>query len=141
MIEIPARVVRVEGDTAWVEANAPSSCGACGGKGCGSSLFARMYHPRAQEYPVDNAIAARSGDAVVVGIPDGALFKATLVGYLAPLGLMLVGAMLGAAIGDAGAVAGAVAGLVVAVFWLKRQRGAVRPEILRLGESYCGARN
>jgi sigma-E factor negative regulatory protein RseB len=44
LIESPARIKRIEGDTAWVVSEAPTSCGACAGKGCGSSVFARFWH-------------------------------------------------------------------------------------------------
>lgn len=142
MIEIPARVVRVEGETAWVLTNAPTSCGACGGKGCGSSIFARMLHRDDPEYPVGNLIAARAGDDVVVGIPDGALLQATLSGYLVPLALVVLGAILAARWGDAGAVAGAGVGLLLAFAWLRRARARAEPTILRVGGTgHCGARN
>jgi sigma-E factor negative regulatory protein RseC len=141
MIEIAARVVRVEGDTAWVTSQAPTSCGACGGKGCGSSVFARLVHGQEADYPVANLIEARAGDPVVVGIPDGALFQATLAGYLVPLALLILGALLGSRQGDAGAVLGAMLGMMAAYFWLRRQRAGARPEILRLGATHCETRN
>jgi sigma-E factor negative regulatory protein RseC len=141
MIEIPARVVRTEAGTAWVVAAAPTSCGACGGKGCGSSLFARIFHGRESEYPVDNPIAARAGETVVVGVPDGALFRATLAAYLVPLLLMVLGAVIAAPLGDAYAVFGALTGLAGAFFWMRRQNDAARPAILRQGESHCSSRN
>jgi sigma-E factor negative regulatory protein RseC len=137
MIETPARVVRVDGDTAWVRAESPTSCGACGGKGCGSSLYARMLHPREPEYPVANLIAARPGEAVIVGVADGAVLRAVWHGYLLPLLLLLLGAMLGATWGDGWAVAGGVAGLALATLWLRRRRQLVRPAIVRLGGEIC----
>lgn len=141
MIEIPARVVRTQDATAWVVAVAPTSCGACGGNGCGSSIFSRVFHGSEQEYPVDNPIAARAGENVVVGVPDGSIFKATLAAYLVPLLLLLLGAILGARFGDAAAVGGGALGLVGAYFWMRRQESAARPAILRQGESHCSSRN
>jgi sigma-E factor negative regulatory protein RseC len=141
MIEVPAQVMRVDGDTAWVATRAPNSCGACGGKGCGSSIFARLFHRREPEYPVANPIDASTGDAVIVGIPDGALARATFSGYLVPLALFILGAIAGARLGDAGAVAGAVVGLALAFLWLRRSTPGARPEILRLGSSSCESRN
>lgn len=141
MIENPARVMRIEGGTAWVRSESPSSCGACGGKGCGNSLYAKVLHPREPEYPVDNPIGAEIGEAVVIGIEDGAVFRAVLSGYLIPLVLLLAGAMLGSRWGDGYAAAGALAGLVLSALWLRGRRttGSV-PVILRRGEPrHCSA--
>lgn len=137
MIETPARITRVDGSTAWVQVESPPSCGACGGRGCGASLYARMFHPREPEYPVDNAIGAQPGDAVVVGLADGALLKAVCAGYLAPLALLLAGALLGTTYGDAGAVAGAVTGFALAAWWLRGRRQSGQPAILRRGAPSC----
>ncbi len=137
MTETPARVIRTDGRTAWVRVEAPASCGACGGQGCASSLYARMLHPREPEYPVDNPIAARPGEAVVVGLQDGALLRAAVSGYLLPLALLIAGALIGASWGEGAAVAGAAGGLVAAVAWLRRPRQGAAPVILRRGEPAC----
>lgn len=139
MIENPARVMRVEADLAWVRSESPSSCGACAGKGCGNSLYARLLHPREPEYPVLNPIGAEVGEAVVVGIEDGAVFRAVFSGYLIPLVLLLLGALLGSQWGEGQSVAGSVIGLLVAAVWLKRRRSDTSPVILRRGESHCSA--
>lgn len=140
MIETPARVMRVQGPTAWVCPESPSSCGACGGKGCGASLYARLLHPREPEYAVDNPIDAHPGDAVVVGIEDGDLFRAAMAGYMLPLFLLVLGALLGARWGEIQAVAGAVVGLLLAVAWLRRRNSGRQPIILRRGTIACGDR-
>jgi sigma-E factor negative regulatory protein RseC len=139
MIENPARVMRVSSDVAWVRSESPTSCGACGGKGCGNSLYARMLHPREPEYPVLNPIGAEVGEAVVVGIEDGAVFRAALSGYIVPLLLLLAGAVLGSVWGELQSVSGGLAGLLIAAFWLKRRRTDSVPVILRRGEAHCSA--
>lgn len=145
MIETPAQVTRVEGRDAWVASRAPSSCGACGGKGCGASVFGRFWHPDEPEYRVGNPIGARAGDTVVVGLPDGALLRAALASYALPLLLLLAGAGLGKLLlGELGAVGGGLLGLASAALWLKRYRGAgVVPVILRHddGLGSCAARS
>ena len=142
MIEAPARITRLDGLDAWVVSAAPSSCGACGGKGCGSSLFARALHAKEPEYRVENPIGASVGEAVVIGLPDGALLGAALSGYIVPLLLLLAGAALGQWIaGEAGAVAGCLLGLGLAAWNLRRGRGTeVRPTVLRRGETGCASR-
>jgi len=140
MIETPARITRVEGDSAWVVSAAPASCGACAGRGCGSSVFARVLHPDEPEYRVDNPIGAQAGEAVVVGLPDGALLGAAVSGYLVPLLLLLAGAALGQQFaGELGAVAGGLVGLLLAAIRLRRRTGqTASPAILRRAASSCG---
>lgn len=146
MIETPARVTRVEGDTAWVTSKAPSSCGACGGKGCGSSLFSRFWHPDEPEYRVDNPIGASMGEMVVVGLPDGALLRAALASYGMPLIFLLAGAVLGNFMfREPGSIWGGLFGLGLAAVWLKSHRGpGTVPVILRRDEGSgmraCGTR-
>lgn len=139
MIETPARVLRLEGDTAWVRIEAPASCGACGGKGCGNSLYARLLHSREPEYPVANPIRAEVGESVTIGIEDGAVLRAVAAGYGLPLTLLLTGAMVGAHWGEPYAVAGVVAGLFLSALWLRRHRGTAVPVILRRGAAACSA--
>ena len=140
MIEMPARVARIEGGQTWVVSEAPSSCGACAGKGCGSSVFNRFWHPDNQEYAVQNEISAEPGQAVVVGLEDGALLRASTSGYLVPLAAVLIGAFIGqSASGEPAAVLGGLLGLVVSAIWLKRRAPrAIEPSILRLGGTHCG---
>lgn len=138
MIETPARVVRLQGDTAWVRVEAPESCGACGGKGCGSTLYARMLHPREPEYAVDNPISAQPGDRVVIGIEDGAVLKAVVSAYLLPLVLLTLGATTGSWFGEGAAIVGGLVGLVVGLLRMKRQPVTGLPVILRRSAQGCG---
>lgn len=139
MIESPARIRRIEGDTAWVVSEAPSSCGACAGKGCGSSIFARFWHADEAEFPVTNPIGAAAGEAVVVGLPDGALLYAAMTSYGIGLAMLLGGAGLGAYFfGEPGAISGGLFGLILAGLLLKYRSGQPRsqytiPVILRQG--------
>lgn len=141
MIESPARVTRIDGDTAWVVSEAPSSCGACAGKGCGSSIFNRLWHPDTPEYPVANPIQAQPGEAVVIGLPEGALLHATALGYALPLLALFAGAGLGQWLsGELAATLGGLSGLLLAGLWLKRrpQKGS-SPVILRRGTTGCAS--
>lgn len=140
MIESPARIRRTEGDTAWVVSEAPSSCGACAGKGCGSSVFARFWHADEAEYPVANPIGAETGEAVVIGLPDGALLHAALASYGLALLLLLACAALGKYFsGEPGAIIGGLSGLVLAAAWIRlRPNPDHVPVILRRGtKSSC----
>jgi len=144
LTETPARITRVLGDSAWVTSAAPASCGACGGRGCGSSLFSRFWHPDEPEFQVDNPIGAGPGERVVIGLPDGALWRAALASYIAPLVFLLLCAKLGSlAGGEPGAIAGGLCGLALAAAWLARRRDPrALPVILRRDAEVrvCGAR-
>lgn len=135
MIESPARIRRIEGDIAWVVSEAPSSCGACAGKGCGSSVFARFWHADAAEYPVANPIGAATGDAVIIGLPEGALLHAALATYGVALLMLLACAGLGAHFfGEPGAIIGGLSGLALTALWLRlRSSPKHDPVILRRG--------
>lgn len=138
MVETPALVVRVQDDVAWVRVEAPASCGACGGKGCGSTLYARMLHPREPEYAVGNPISAQPGERVVIGIEDGAVLRAVVSAYLIPLVLLTLGAIVGSSFGEGGAVLGGLLGLVLGLLRMKRQRTSGAPVILRRSVQGCG---
>ena len=142
MIETPARVVRNEGAQAWVVSEAPSSCGACAGKGCGSSVFNRLWHPDTPEYPVGNPIGAQPGEAVVVGLPDGALLGATTAAYLVPLAALFAGVALGQWLaGELASILGGLTGFLLAGLWLRQRRPArhADPVILRRGTTQCAS--
>jgi sigma-E factor negative regulatory protein RseC len=136
VIESPARIRRVEGETAWVVSEAPSSCAACAGKGCGSSVFARFWHPDEAEYPVTNPIDAQPGDAVVIGLPDGAVLYAALTSYGIPLLMLLIGSAIGSYFfGELAAIGCGLSGLALSAIWLRTKVVPDQsPVILRLGE-------
>ncbi len=142
MIEAPARIVRVEGARAWVVPESPQSCGACGGKGCGSSIFSRMLKGGAEpEYPVQNLIQAKPGEAVVVGVADGTLLRAAMSAYVLPLLMVMAGALIGTLWGELQSVAGALAGLALSILWLRRRRPPPDPVVIRLGTRACRTRS
>ncbi len=137
MLETPARVVRLQGNVAWVRVETPASCGACAGKGCGASLYARLLHPREPEYAVLNPILAQPGERVMIGIEEGALLRAAAAAYLIPLALLTLGALVGSAQGDAGAVIGGTLGLLLGLVRMKWQPSRGMPVILRRSRDGC----
>ncbi len=136
MSETLARVVRVEGESAWVEVEAPTSCGACGGRGCGSSsVFGQLFRVRPASYPVHNAIAAQVGDSVIVAVAEGELLRSALRGYGVPLLALLLGALVGSTLaGELGSIVGALLGLALGAVTIRRV-AAVRPSIVRHGSA------
>lgn len=121
MIQERARVLRVEGDTAWLRCESQAGCQRCAeGRGCGGGLFSRLLRGRLQEIPVEITEPVKTDDWVMLGLDPAAVQNAALLMYGLPLFLLLLGAALGDALnGDAGAIVAALAGLGGG-FWLAR---------------------
>lgn len=147
MIEEQAVVVAVEGDRAHLEIRRNAPCGLCGTRqGCGVSLWGRLFKRNSGGFWTSNALQAKVGEAVIIGIEEGALLAGSLTAYLVPLVLVCIGAFIGSGAsasrvgGDAGAVIGALAGLFAGFVWVKFQTqrretdGRYQPVMLRRGE-------
>ena len=94
MIEEQIEVVEVIGDQIVLQANTKSACSSCAiNKGCGTSLLAKVVGRKFTRFQVDNNVNAAAGDTVVVGIPEDALLKGSLVMYVLPIGWMLITAL------------------------------------------------
>jgi sigma-E factor negative regulatory protein RseC len=150
MIEEHAIVVGVEQELALLEVVRRTPCGLCGQtRGCGISLWGRLFGHRNNIFRAANQIGAKVGDSVVVGVDEHALLTSSLAAYGAPLLALLAGALLGNGIGsgeraDLYAAIGALAGLALGLLWLKMHmagRGLdarYRPVILRADDMSSG---
>ena len=95
MIEEQAQVVEIKGDVLILQAQTQSACGSCAAnKGCGTSLLSKVVGRKFTRFQADNSINANIGDTVVVGIPEDALLKGSMVMYIIPILGMLVFALL-----------------------------------------------
>lgn len=117
-----ARVVAVERGGAWLEASSAQGCANCrDGKGCGVSVFQRLFRlPRHRVYlPTDESLAV--GDHVIVAMSQRALLIASVWLYLVPLAGLLGGAIILDALfsHEALTALGALGGLVAAL-WIAR---------------------
>jgi sigma-E factor negative regulatory protein RseC len=117
MTESEAIVTRVDGDHVWLDVNVGSACSGCQqSAGCGLGDGKGKPPQRLR-----NTMGARVGDAVIIGIPEGAVLKAAFLSYLIPLALTICGAATGMFVGgDGPAVLGAALGLIVGWFGLRR---------------------
>lgn len=119
MVEGIARVVAIDGGRVWLEAETTGACASCSAKaGCASGDKSSRRVPR--RFAMNNDFDGRIGDRIVVGIPEGALLRASATAYLLPLLAMLAAAVMaehlggGDAVAALAAVAGLVGGLVLA---------------------------
>ncbi len=95
MIEEQARVLRVDGDTVWVEAIRQSACQSCSAqKGCGHSLLAKASQQRLEVEVFRNEVTVAEQDQVLIGVPEQAVLKSSLLIYGTPLILMILLALL-----------------------------------------------
>ena len=86
MIEQIATVVAVKGDSAWVETQRQSACGACSmNKGCGAGLFAKAFGFDSPQLKVTHIQGVEVGDHVVVGIDEQALVRGSFAAYMMPI--------------------------------------------------------
>ncbi|HWU83386.1 MAG TPA: SoxR reducing system RseC family protein [Methylophilaceae bacterium] len=149
MIEEHAVVIGAERDIALLEVVRRSACGLCGKtRGCGISLFGRLFGHKNNVFKARNTINARIGDQVVVAIEEHAVLMSAFIVYGVPLAALLLGAVVGHACSDGSAtqsdmyaLAGAVTGLVLGLGWVKAYATArvmshrYQPTILRLAEA------
>lgn len=127
MVETQALVLAVAQGSALVEPMEPAGCSACGtsGGGCGAGRIGQLFTARSKQYRVIDPLGSRVGEAVVVGVEDGAVLRGSGAVYLLPLLLVFAGALLAghfapAATKDVWSMVGAGCGLAVGALWLAR---------------------
>jgi sigma-E factor negative regulatory protein RseC len=144
MVEEKAIVVDVKDELVMLEVVRRAPCSLCGQtRGCGISLWGKLFRHRSPIFRAMNKIDAKVGDYVVVGIEEQDLLKSSMLAY----GIPLLGIFAGAGIAsvmwpgsDANAVLGAGAGLAVGLLWMKGHaagrglQSGYRPVILRAAE-------
>ena len=92
-VEGIARVVRIDGGTAWFEPEQTTSCGSCAsaatcgaGSGAGKSGIGTVASRNAaRRFPLDNPHGLVVGERVVIGVDERSLLKASLTAYVIPL--------------------------------------------------------
>ncbi len=125
MTETQAMVMAVEPGAALVETMAPSGCSACGTSsgGCGVNSIGQIFTLKTKRYRVLDPVGSRVGEAVVIGVAEGAVLRGSGAVYLLPLLLVFVGALLAAqfaapASRDVWSIAGSAIGFLLGAGWL-----------------------
>lgn len=138
MIEQRASVVAVRSGTAVVETSSATHCEACAaGRGCGAGLFARLLTRRVTRLEVANQLDVKPGQAVIIGVEEAELARASLRLY----GTFLLALLLGAALGHAVALAlgwpadlvsasGGISALMLAIIPFKRKPAGIAARLL-----------
>ncbi|SEK81716.1 positive regulator of sigma(E), RseC/MucC [Atopomonas hussainii] len=140
MIEEQGRVVALEAGAVWVQTIRQSTCQSCSAKaGCGQGLMQRLGVGQRHGYVrclTDDA-SLQVDDDVVIGVPEDAVVKSSMLVYLLPLLALLAGAVAGEAWGELASVL--LAGLAFAIAllvvrWYDRRHAddpALQPVVLR----------
>jgi len=128
MIEESARVTKIEGEFAWVEAQRQSTCGQCAAyKGCGTAVLGKVLGRRRTLMRARSLQGVNVGDEVVIGIREGALVRGSLAVYAVPLAGLLAGAGLGRYLAgrllsgnmELVSVAAGLTGLMAGLVWVR----------------------
>lgn len=126
MIQEQAVVVSVNQDVASLEILRNKPCGLCGQtRGCGISIWGRLFGHRANIFKVKNSINAKADDVVTVSIQENALLLSAVIVYGVPLATLILGAafanaaFVGDLHSDRNTVLGALFGLFIGYLWLK----------------------
>ena len=98
MILETGKIVSVETEGVWVETIQRSVCGSCKAeKGCGQSLMSKWGGQTSYLWvlldgrsPADYHL----GDEIRIGIPEDVIVKASLLAYVMPLIIMMLGTVL-----------------------------------------------
>lgn len=91
------RVVALNGERAWVEAESQSACGGCSAaKGCGTKSISRYFGNRTAPLEIVNDFNGLVGDRIEVGIKNSTVIKVSALIYLVPM----IGLAGGAALGE-----------------------------------------
>jgi len=102
MVEEQGVIVSVEGQIAKIAPLSQSGCQSCSSSSvCGTSLLKPLFGKKQRTLAAENTINAKPGDQVIIGLNRTALVLASLMVYLLPLILLVVGAISGAAIAHA----------------------------------------
>ncbi len=145
MIEERALVLGFEGANAErvrVRTQRQSACNGCQLKnGCGQHALEKLGGDKSLEFSVNNDVPCKTGDVVIVGIPEEGLLSAALMMYLFPLLCMLLSAsLLGEffELSEAMSVVVGAIGLFAGFFIARRYAGArnsdprFTPRLIRL---------
>lgn len=99
LIEEKGQVVSLQGGYANILPVSLSSCDGCESKsGCGTSLLKPLFSSNKQLLVAKNTVDAKPGDQVVIGLERMAIVLSSLIIYLFPLLMLLIGAAAGKSI-------------------------------------------
>ena len=143
MIEEQAIVVGLQGKYAAIQMQRHSACNHCElNQGCGAGAIGRLLGYRNKPLRIRNTAGLKSGDRILLGMPDRHFLQASLLIYGLPLGLLVITAVLMKMLFGGseililmGAIAGFTGGLLMSSKLAKNQFSAqLNPTILQVND-------
>jgi sigma-E factor negative regulatory protein RseC len=137
MIEEQVVISSMAQGGAWVEGIQQSACGSCSAKaGCGQHTMSQLGRKVTLWLPLEGASKVNVGQQVVVGLPEGAILRSTLVLYGMPLIALLFGAIIGHFVwGELGSILLSVLamllGFKLASHWSLKNKQHWQPQFIR----------
>ena len=100
LVEEQGVIVSVQGSEVSIAPLAESGCNACLSNGvCGTALLSTMFGKKQRLLVAENTIDAKPGEQVIIGLNRTALVLVSLMVYLLPLLMLILGAIAGDAVG------------------------------------------
>ncbi|MGK0250424.1 MAG: sigma-E factor negative regulatory protein RseC [Oleispira sp.] len=140
MIEEQVVITSIDQDGAWVEGMQQSACGSCSAKaGCGQHAMTQLGRKVTLWLPLEHlsdTVDFNVGRQVVVGLPEGAILRSTVVLYGVPLIALVLGAIVGhAAWGEVGSILMSVMSMLIgfklAQLWSLQNKHHWQPHFIR----------
>ena len=119
MLEHNGKVIEATPLSVLIETERRSACGHCSvGDRCGTLVIAGLFGQRVNHVRLDNSMALKAGDGVVIGIPERLLLRAALWAYMVPMLFMIAFALTVATAGypDLHVVFASAAGLFTGLY-------------------------
>lgn len=157
MITQPARVIGISADHCMVKTIPKSACPRCEvGKGCGGGILAQAFANKTYQLKVplstslvsdsETAMAVKQDQTVIIGVASTGLLMASMVLYMFPLVLMILGAFMAGyfvSFDDVYTVIGALSGMIIGAVTASRlskfliESGAAQPFIVEDEQDNC----
>lgn len=147
MIEEQVVITSITPDGAWVEGMQQSACGSCSAKaGCGQHTMSQLGRKVSLWLPLNDLTheatskvlnePLRIGQQIVVGLPEGAILRSTVILYGLPLIALVLGAIVGNAVwGEVGSIALSVLSMLLgfksARYWSFKNKQHWQPQFIR----------
>ena len=150
-MRLEGTVVAINRDAVWVETTHQTACGSCSAQpGCGTSVLAKLFPDRQQFLRVlvdpDLHQECIIGQRVTVEMSDNLIVNFSLLMYLLPVVLLLLGSVLGQQLGASdgyamiGAGVGLTAGLLVVRLhsWWHQDNAKFQPVLVATNPAVMG---
>ena len=89
-------MIQTHGNRVEIQMQRQSACDHCDlNRGCGTGAIGRLLGHRSKPLIIETSIPLKSGDRVLLGMPDASFLRASVLIYLLPLFSLVLFAILG----------------------------------------------